>query len=84
MLFIREGAAFNFVYIFFDAFLHLGIEVAIFFNELRSESFEHSQHVIDDQNLPITIDARSNADGGYGDGPLNFSGKRCRHAFQHH
>ena len=75
MFLIRELAAFDFVNILPDGIFHLGIKVAVFFHKFGSEPFEHTQHIVDDQDLTVAVDTRPDADCGYAEGLGYLPGK---------
>src|SRR5947208_6843007 len=58
-------------------------EFRVAFNKLRSEIIEQPQHVVDYQDLTVTMHSCTDPDGWNRQSLGNLHGQICRHAFQH-
>ena len=78
-----KGSGHDLLFILLQGFDNERLQVGKFLYKLGNVAVEHTQHVVDDQNLSITMRAGSYANGraGYfrGDAPGQFGG----HTFHH-
>ena len=65
-----------------DGVLDLRVQVRVLLDEFRGEPLEHPQHVVDYQDLAVTVHTAADADRRYGEGFCDRFRQGCGHAFE--